>query len=79
MGAETGVVEMGVRIMGDVLMGLVVLAFFVACVGYVGWCGRIIGPDPADLEMGSEPTGEGAAGEGVAVDGAAAGRVGARS
>ena len=36
--------------MGDVLMGVMVLAFFLACVGYVGWCGRIIGPDPDELE-----------------------------
>ena len=36
--------------MGDVLMGLVILAFFAVCVGYVGWCGRIIGPDPEELD-----------------------------
>ena len=39
--------------MGDVTMGVVVLAFFFVSVGYVGWCGRIIGPDPTDIEMGS--------------------------
>ena len=32
--------------MADVLMVLTILVFFLACVAYVGWCGRIIGPDP---------------------------------
>ena len=41
--------------MGDVVMGLVILAFFFVCVGYVGWCGRIIGPDPDDLGEAIEP------------------------
>ena len=41
--------------MGDVLMGVVVLVFFLVCVGYVGWCGRVIGPDPDELEPGAEP------------------------
>ena len=41
--------------MGDVLMGVMVLAFFLGCVGYVGWCGRIIGPDPDELEAGVAP------------------------
>lgn len=36
--------------MGDVVMVLVVLAFFVVCIGYVTWCGRIIGPDPDVVE-----------------------------
>jgi hypothetical protein len=40
--------------MSDALMGLVILVFFFACIGYVAWCGRIIGPDPEDLEMGTD-------------------------
>ncbi len=32
--------------MGDIVMVLLVLAFFGVCVGYVSWCDRIIGPDP---------------------------------
>jgi hypothetical protein len=35
--------------MRDVLMLLLIAAFFVVCVAYVWWCDRIIGPDPADL------------------------------
>ena len=42
-------------------MGLIVLGFFFLCVGYVGWCGRILGPDPDDLPMGSPATDETAA------------------
>jgi hypothetical protein len=33
-------------------MGLIVLCFFFLCVGYVAWCGRIVGPDPSELPMG---------------------------
>ena len=33
-------------------MGLIVLCFFFLCIGYVGWCGRIVGPDPNELPMG---------------------------
>jgi hypothetical protein len=36
--------------MGDVVMGLVILAFFFVCIGYVTWCSRIIGPDPEQLD-----------------------------
>jgi hypothetical protein len=48
--------------MGDVVMVLVLLGFFALCVAYVGWCGRIIGPDPDDpddpddLDESGEPT-----------------------
>jgi len=41
--------------MGDVVMGLVILAFFFLCVGYVSWCGRIIGPDPEELDASAAP------------------------
>ena len=34
-------------------MGLTILCFFFLCVGYVGWCGRIVGPDPSELPMGT--------------------------
>ena len=34
--------------MGDLVMVGLVLAFFAVCVGYVRWCGSIIGPDPTD-------------------------------
>lgn len=34
--------------MRDVVYLLIVVAFFALCVGYVGLCDRIIGPDPAD-------------------------------
>jgi hypothetical protein len=34
--------------MRDVLMLLLIAAFFVLCIAYVWWCDRIIGPDPAD-------------------------------
>ena len=43
--------------MSDAVMGLIVLSFFFLCVGYVAWCGRILGPDPDELPMGS-PTSE---------------------
>ncbi len=36
--------------MGDITMVLVILTFFFACIGYVTWCGRIIGPDPDELD-----------------------------
>jgi hypothetical protein len=39
---------MGADAMADVVMVLTVLGFFGICVGYVSWCGRIIGPDPDD-------------------------------
>jgi hypothetical protein len=35
--------------MRDVLMLLLIAAFFAVCVAYVRWCDQIIGPDPADL------------------------------
>lgn len=44
--------------MADALMVLVILAFFAACVAYVGWCGRIIGPDPDDVDVADAPTPE---------------------
>jgi hypothetical protein len=41
--------------MRDVLMLLLIAAFFAACIAYVAWCDRIIGPDPAEA---STSTGE---------------------
>jgi hypothetical protein len=35
--------------MKDVLVLFLVVGFFAACVEYVRWCDRIIGPDPMDL------------------------------
>jgi hypothetical protein len=35
--------------MRDVVMLLVIAAFFAVCIAYVRWCDRIIGPDPGDL------------------------------
>ncbi len=37
--------------MDDITMVLVILTFFLGCIGYVTWCGRIIGPDPEDLDV----------------------------
>ena len=37
--------------MGDITMVGLILAFFFGCIGYVTWCGRIIGPDPEDLDV----------------------------
>jgi hypothetical protein len=34
--------------MTDVLMLLLILAFFALCLAYVWWCDRIIGPDSDD-------------------------------
>jgi hypothetical protein len=33
--------------MRDVLMMLLIAAFFALCIAYVWWCDRIIGPDRA--------------------------------
>ena len=35
--------------MRDVLMLLLIAAFFVLCIAYVWWCDRIIGPDPVEV------------------------------
>jgi hypothetical protein len=35
--------------MRDVLVLLLIAAFFAVCIAYVWWCDRIIGPDPVDL------------------------------
>ena len=32
--------------MRDVLMLILIVAFFALCIAYVAWCDRIIGPDP---------------------------------
>jgi hypothetical protein len=32
--------------MRDIMMLLLIAAFFALCVAYVYWCDRIIGPDP---------------------------------
>jgi hypothetical protein len=32
--------------MADLLMVLLMVGFVALCVAYVGWCDRIIGPDP---------------------------------
>jgi hypothetical protein len=42
--------------MRDVLMLLLIAAFFALCVAYVWWCDRIIGPDPDDLDSVSPHT-----------------------
>ena len=34
--------------MRDVLMLLLVAAFFALCIAYVAWCDRIIGSDPGE-------------------------------
>jgi hypothetical protein len=34
--------------MRDVLMLLLIAAFFAVCIAYVWWCDRIIGPDQVD-------------------------------
>jgi hypothetical protein len=39
----------------DLLFIVIVVAFFVLCVGYVRLCDRIIGPDPAARESGDPP------------------------
>lgn len=39
--------------MGDVAVGLIVLAVFFAAMAYVMWSGRLTGPDPEDIEMGA--------------------------
>ncbi len=38
--------------MRDVLMLLLIAAFFALCIAYVAWCDRIIGPDPAEMGAG---------------------------
>ena len=35
--------------MRDVVMLVLITAFFILCLAYVRWCDRIIGPDPADV------------------------------
>jgi hypothetical protein len=44
----------------DIAFLATIVAFFILCVGYVGVCGRIIGPDDvAELESGTdEPAGD---------------------
>ncbi len=49
----------------DVVLLLVVVAFFALCVGYVRVCDRIIGPDPA---LPAEEDGLADAGASQAVD-----------
>jgi hypothetical protein len=34
--------------MRDVVMLVVITAFFILCLAYVRWCDRIIGPDPVE-------------------------------
>jgi hypothetical protein len=43
--------------MRDIMMLLLIMAFFAVCIAYVRWCDRIIGPDPVDL-TDEEPAGE---------------------
>ena len=38
--------------MRDVLMTLLIAAFFAMCMAYVAWCDRIIGPDTAPTSDG---------------------------
>ena len=35
--------------MTDVLVLFLIVGFFAACLSYVRWCDRIIGPDPTEL------------------------------
>jgi hypothetical protein len=37
--------------MSDIAMIALILVFFFAAIGYVGWCGRIIGPDPEEDDV----------------------------
>ena len=60
--------------MGDVVMVLVILAFFVVCIGYVTWCGRIIGPDPEAFDEVLDPPAETAAASATSTDVVGAGR-----
>ena len=41
--------------MRDLLMLLLIAAFFALCVAYVRWCDRIIGPDPRSRRRRGEP------------------------
>ena len=43
--------------MGDITMVLMILAFFFGCIGYVTWCGRIIGPDPEEMDAALDSEG----------------------
>ena len=36
--------------MTDVLVLFLIAGFLAACLAYVQWCDRIIGPDPTDLD-----------------------------
>jgi len=38
------------RVVADVLMLAMTVAFFMLCVAYVGLCDRIIGEDPLELD-----------------------------
>lgn len=53
--------------MADVLMVLLIVVFFLACVAYVGWCGRIIGPDPEPTDEVANEADGAAAGDELAV------------
>jgi hypothetical protein len=53
--------------MADVLMVLTILVFFLACVAYVGWCGRIIGPDPDETDVAATAAADAAAADELAV------------
>jgi hypothetical protein len=35
--------------MRDIVMLVLIMAFFAVCIAYVRWCDRIIGPDPVDV------------------------------
>ena len=41
--------------MADLVLVAVMVAFIALCVGYIGWCDRIIGPDALDDQSGVDP------------------------
>jgi hypothetical protein len=45
--------------MGDVVMVATMVAFVLLCVGYVGWCDRILARDDGDAGAGARGAGAG--------------------
>ena len=43
--------------MRDLLMLVLIAAFFAMCIAYVAWCDRIIGPDAAPFAGGGTDAG----------------------
>ena len=44
--------------MADVLMIAIMIGFILLCVAYVGWCDRIIGPDPEPVVAPADESGQ---------------------